>query len=87
MLVRGALDDLRERGTSVKASCWYVADFLDANPDYQDLARALDDDRDSIPEDRAATDAARDAHDHGMADTAPDASGGAPGRPATEDRS
>lgn len=37
VLVRGALDDLRERGTSVVASCWYVADFLDANPDYQDL--------------------------------------------------
>lgn len=37
VLVRGALDDLRQRGTSVKASCWYVADFLDANPDYQDL--------------------------------------------------
>lgn len=37
VLVRGALDDLRARGTSVKASCWFVADFLDANPDYQDL--------------------------------------------------
>jgi len=37
VLVRGALDDLRTRGTSVVASCWYVADFLDANPDYQDL--------------------------------------------------
>lgn len=36
-LVRGALDDLRSRGTSVMTSCWYVADFLDANPDYQDL--------------------------------------------------
>lgn len=34
VLVRAALDDLRERGTSVTASCWYVADFLDANPDY-----------------------------------------------------
>lgn len=37
VLVRGALDDLRERGTAVAASCWYVADFLAANPDYQDL--------------------------------------------------
>jgi len=37
VLVRAALDDLRDRGTSVQASCWYVADFLDANPDYQDL--------------------------------------------------
>ena len=37
VLVRGALDDLRTRGTAVVASCWYVADFLDANPDYQDV--------------------------------------------------
>jgi uncharacterized protein len=36
VLVRGALDELRDRGTSVQASCWYVADFLAANPDYQD---------------------------------------------------
>lgn len=33
VLVRGALDDLRGRGASVQASCWYVADFLAANPD------------------------------------------------------
>ena len=37
VLVRAALDDLRDRGASVQASCWFVADFLDANPDYHDL--------------------------------------------------
>jgi uncharacterized protein len=33
VLVRAALDDLRERDTSVLASCWYVADYIAANPD------------------------------------------------------
>jgi predicted GNAT family acetyltransferase len=37
VLVRAALDDLRDRGASVKASCWYVADFLRDHPEYQDL--------------------------------------------------
>lgn len=88
VLVRGALDELRQQGTSVKASCWYVADFLDVNPDYQDLREgARRPTATAIPEDRAPVEAARDAHEHGMADTAPDASGGAPGRPPTEDRS
>ena len=32
VLVREALDDLRRQGTAVKASCWYVADFLRDNP-------------------------------------------------------
>ncbi len=87
VLVRGALDELRAQGTSVKASCWFVADFLDANPDYQDLREgARRPTAAGIPEERAPADVARDAHDHGMADTAPDASDGAPGRPPTEDR-
>lgn len=37
VLVQVALDEFRARGTSVAASCWYVADFLEANPEYQDL--------------------------------------------------
>ena len=36
-LVRGALDDVRARGRRIVATCWYVADFLDAHPDYGDL--------------------------------------------------
>jgi predicted GNAT family acetyltransferase len=87
VLVRGALDDLRERGASVKASCWYVADFLDANPDYHDLREGAGRPvAAGIPEERSTPGAARDAHDHGMSDTAPSADGGAPGRPPTEDR-
>ena len=36
-LVRGALDDVRTTGRSVRASCWYVAQFIDENPEYRDL--------------------------------------------------
>ena len=36
-LVRGALDDVREAGGKVVPRCWYVAEFIDAHPDYQDL--------------------------------------------------
>ena len=36
-LVRGALDDVRPSGRSVVAQCWYVAEFIDDNPDYRDL--------------------------------------------------
>lgn len=82
VLVRGALDDLRTRGTSVMASCWYVADFLDANPDYQDLrpgaGRPVA--HQANPEDtRASSAAAGEAHDRGVSDTGPMlADGGAP---------
>ncbi len=37
ILVRGALDDVRQAGRRVVPRCWFVADFLDANPDYADL--------------------------------------------------
>jgi uncharacterized protein len=40
VLVRGALDDVRERGESIVPACWFVADFVRANPDYQDLLAA-----------------------------------------------
>jgi predicted GNAT family acetyltransferase len=36
-LVQGALDDLRQRGTKVVPSCWYVAEFIDHHPEYADL--------------------------------------------------
>ncbi|MFP5321242.1 MAG: GNAT family N-acetyltransferase [Acidimicrobiia bacterium] len=88
VLVRGALDDLREKGTWVKASCWFVADFLDANPDYQDLREGADRPKavGNVPPERPDPDAAREASAHGMADTAPGTSGGDPGRPPTQHR-
>src|SRR4030095_11195373 len=36
-LVQGALDDVRRAGGQVVPRCWYVAEFLDTHPDYQDL--------------------------------------------------
>ena len=40
VLVRAALDDVRSRGRTVVPQCWYVADFIRDNPDYQDLLAA-----------------------------------------------
>jgi uncharacterized protein len=39
-LVRGALDDVRRAGGTVVAHCWYVAQFIEEHPDYQDLSAA-----------------------------------------------
>jgi predicted GNAT family acetyltransferase len=36
-LVRGALDDVKPTGRAVVPRCWYVAEFIDANPEYQPL--------------------------------------------------
>ena len=36
-LVRGTLDQLRERGTKVVPRCPYVAAFIERHPEYQDL--------------------------------------------------
>ena len=36
-LVEGALDDVRSQGRQVEPACWYVREFIHANPDYQDL--------------------------------------------------
>ena len=36
-LVRAALDDVRAKGRTVDPACWYVREFIDANPAYQDL--------------------------------------------------
>lgn len=37
-VVRAALDDARARRLRVVPTCSYVAEFIDANPEYQDLA-------------------------------------------------
>ena len=36
-LVEGALDDLRARGRTIVPTCWFVAEFVDAHPEYRDL--------------------------------------------------
>ena len=40
VLVRGALDDVRASGRRIVARCWYVAEFIDDNPEYRDLLAA-----------------------------------------------
>jgi len=39
-LVQAALDDVRASGSRVVPRCWYVAEFIDANPEYRDLLAA-----------------------------------------------
>ncbi|HEV3225816.1 MAG TPA: GNAT family N-acetyltransferase [Acidimicrobiales bacterium] len=39
VLVRAALDDVRPSGRRVDPQCWYVAEFIDDHPDYQELLR------------------------------------------------
>jgi uncharacterized protein len=36
-LVRAVLDDIRPTGRRVVPVCWYVAEFIETNPDYADL--------------------------------------------------
>jgi predicted GNAT family acetyltransferase len=36
-LVRGALDDARARGLTVRPLCPFVADYIERNPEYADL--------------------------------------------------
>jgi predicted GNAT family acetyltransferase len=36
-LARGALDDARSRGLTVRPDCPYVAAYIDKHPDYADL--------------------------------------------------
>jgi uncharacterized protein len=40
ILVRGALDDVAQSGKAVVPSCWYVAQFIDENPQYRPLLAA-----------------------------------------------
>jgi len=86
VLVRGALDDLRQRGTSVKASCWYVADFLRDHPEYQDRREGAERPvaTRTFPDQRTTPEAAHDAHVRGVSGTDPVMAGGEPGRPPTE---
>lgn len=37
ILVQGALDDVRPTGRKIVPSCWYVAQFVEENPSYEDL--------------------------------------------------
>ena len=37
VLVRGALDDVREKGFRIVPACWFVDDFVRANPAYAEL--------------------------------------------------
>jgi len=39
-LVRQTLDAVRETGKTVIPTCWFVADFIKANPSYSDLIAA-----------------------------------------------
>ena len=39
-LVGSALDDVRETGRRVVPTCWYVRQFIDQHPEYQDLLAA-----------------------------------------------
>lgn len=36
-IVRFALDHTREQGMSVRATCWFVAGWIQRHPEYQDL--------------------------------------------------
>lgn len=36
-LVKGALDAVRAEGKTVVPACWFVAEFIELNPDYADL--------------------------------------------------
>jgi len=38
VLVRHALDDVRADGRQVVPACWFVAGFIEAHPEYGDLA-------------------------------------------------
>ena len=36
-LVQAALDDVRRKGAKVVPYCWFVAEFIEENPEYADL--------------------------------------------------
>jgi predicted GNAT family acetyltransferase len=38
VLVRAALDDVGRQGLRLVAQCWFVAEFIELNPEYRDLA-------------------------------------------------
>jgi uncharacterized protein len=49
VLVRGTLDQLRERGVAVVPQCPFVRRFLGRHPDYLDLVSSADRDRFGLP--------------------------------------
>lgn len=40
VLVRAALEDVRRNGRTVVPHCWYVAEFIELNPEFADLLAA-----------------------------------------------
>ena len=36
-LVRHALEDVRSKGMHIEPRCWFVAEFVDLNPEFADL--------------------------------------------------
>jgi predicted GNAT family acetyltransferase len=36
-LVRYALEDVRDTGMRIEPRCWFVAEFIDLNPEFADL--------------------------------------------------
>jgi predicted GNAT family acetyltransferase len=40
LLAETALDDARERGLKVAPRCWFVAAYIEKNPEYADLVAA-----------------------------------------------
>ena len=38
VLVQHALDDVRAEGRQVVPACWFVAEFIETHPEYDDLA-------------------------------------------------
>jgi uncharacterized protein len=36
-LVRYALEDVRDAGMRIEPRCWFVAEFIDLNPEFADL--------------------------------------------------
>jgi uncharacterized protein len=39
-LVDWALKDIRDKGQTVVPQCWFVADYIEAHPEYRDLVAA-----------------------------------------------
>lgn len=39
-LAKAALDDVRQRGLKVVPQCWFVAAYIEKNPEYADLVAA-----------------------------------------------
>jgi predicted GNAT family acetyltransferase len=37
VLVRAALDDIRRQGLRIEPQCWFVAEFVELNPQYRPL--------------------------------------------------